>query len=43
LHLEEPGCAVLEAVEQDEIAFSRYRSYVQLLENDDNYRGINEF
>lgn len=43
LHLEEPGCAVLEAVESDEIAFSRYRSYVQLLENDDNYRGINEF
>lgn len=43
LHLEEPGCAVLEAVEQDEIAFSRYRSYVQLLENDENYRGINEF
>ncbi len=43
LHLEEPGCAVLEAVEQDEIAFSRYRSYVQMLDNDENYRGSNEF
>jgi ribosome biogenesis GTPase len=43
LHLEEPGCAVLDAVEQDEIAFSRYRSYVQMLENDENYRGVSEF
>ena len=40
LHLEEPGCAVLEAVENDEIAFSRYRSYVQMLEQDENYRGV---
>lgn len=43
LHSEEPGCAVLEAVESDDIAFSRYRSYVQMLENDENYRGISEF
>lgn len=40
LHVEEPGCAVLEALENDEIAFSRYRSYVQMLESDANYRGI---
>lgn len=43
LHIEEPGCAVLEAVESDDIAFSRYRSYVQMLDNDENYRGISEF
>lgn len=43
LHLEEPGCAVIDAVENDEIAFSRYRSYVQMLENDDNYRGNSDF
>ncbi|MDP2087860.1 MAG: ribosome small subunit-dependent GTPase A [Flavobacteriaceae bacterium] len=43
LHLEEPGCAVLEAVENDDIAFSRYRSYVQMLENDDIYRGNTDF
>jgi ribosome biogenesis GTPase len=35
LHIEEPKCAVKEALDQDEVAFSRYRSYVQILEGED--------
>ena len=39
LHKEEPKCAVKDALEKDEIAWSRYKSYLQLLEGDeDNYR-----
>jgi ribosome biogenesis GTPase len=39
LHLQEPKCAVKDALEDDEIAYSRYRSYVQILEGEDeNYR-----
>lgn len=39
LHKDEPHCAVKEALENDEIAWSRYRSYLQMLEGeDDNYR-----
>ncbi|MEM1137455.1 MAG: ribosome small subunit-dependent GTPase A [Bacteroidota bacterium] len=35
-HAHEPGCAVLEAVEAEEIAVSRYRSYLSILGNEDN-------
>jgi ribosome biogenesis GTPase len=39
LHLHEPKCAVKEAVEIGEIAQSRYKSYLQILEGEDaNYR-----
>lgn len=38
LHIEEPGCAVKEALEQEEIAWSRYQNYVQMLDGDSNYR-----
>lgn len=39
LHKEEPHCAVKEALENDEIAWSRYKSYIQILEGEDeNYR-----
>lgn len=39
VHVEEPQCAVKEALDNDEISFSRYRSYLQILEGDDeNYR-----
>lgn len=39
LHLEEPGCAVKEALENDEIAWSRYKSYLQMIEGEEeNYR-----
>jgi len=35
LHLEEPHCAVKDALENDELDWSRYRSYVQILEGED--------
>lgn len=31
LHIDDPGCAVTEAVEKGEIAFSRYESYLSML------------
>jgi ribosome biogenesis GTPase / thiamine phosphate phosphatase len=37
-HTHEPGCAVKEAIEHGEIAYSRYISYLGLLEGDDKYR-----
>lgn len=39
LHKEEPQCAVKDALDNDEIFWSRYKSYLQILEGDDeNYR-----
>ena len=39
LHKEEPHCAIKAALEKDEIAWSRYNSYLKILEGDDeNYR-----
>ena len=35
LHLDEPGCAVRSAVEKGEIAFLRYKSYLNIMEGDD--------
>lgn len=35
LHLEEPKCAVKQALEKDELAWSRYKSYLQILEGED--------
>ena len=35
-HTHEPGCAVLEAVEQGKIASSRFTSYLSILEEDPN-------
>jgi len=37
LHVKEPKCAVKEALDKDEVAHSRYRSYLQILEGDDEY------
>ena len=37
LHKEEPNCAVKEALENNQIAWSRYRSYLQILEGDDEH------
>jgi ribosome biogenesis GTPase len=39
LHLDEPQCAVKEALEKDAVSWSRYRSYVQMVSgDDDSYR-----
>lgn len=39
LHINEPKCAVKDALEQGEIAHSRYRSYIQMIEGEEeNYR-----
>ncbi|SFN54869.1 ribosome biogenesis GTPase [Bizionia echini] len=37
IHIEEPQCAVKEALEANEIAASRYRSYLQILEGDEDH------
>ena len=37
-HTHEPKCAVREAVEAGEIAFSRYESYLKILDEDEKYR-----
>ncbi len=37
LHKEEPHCAIKAALEKDEIAWSRYRSYLSILEGDDEH------
>ena len=39
LHLNEPKCAVKDALEEGEIAWSRYKSYLQIIEGEEeNYR-----
>lgn len=37
LHKDEPHCAVKEALDKDEIAWSRYKSYIQILEGEDEH------
>ncbi len=37
-HTHEPKCAVRSAVEQGEIAYSRYESYLKILDEDEKYR-----
>ena len=37
-HTHEPHCAVIEAVKREDIAFSRYESYLKILDEDDKYR-----
>ena len=38
IHLTEPGCAVLAAIESGDIAVCRYQSYVSMVSADDNRR-----
>ncbi len=39
IHVNEPKCAVKEALENDEISWTRYKSYLQILEGEEeNYR-----
>lgn len=37
-HTHEPGCAVQEAVKEGRVAWSRYESYLKILDEDDKYR-----
>jgi len=41
LHVNEPKCAIKEAVENGEIALSRYKSYLQLLHGDEEHYRTN--
>lgn len=43
LHLDEPKCAVKDALENDELAWSRYRSYVQMVTGDDDAYRIDNY
>ncbi|HUH50495.1 MAG TPA: ribosome small subunit-dependent GTPase A [Flavobacterium sp.] len=42
LHKEEPGCAVKEALDNDQVFWSRYKSYIQILEGDDSIYRLDE-
>uniref|UniRef100_UPI004047BCD8 ribosome small subunit-dependent GTPase A n=1 Tax=Polaribacter sp. TaxID=1920175 RepID=UPI004047BCD8 len=37
LHVEEPKCAVKEAIENEEISYSRYRSYLQIITGEEEH------
>jgi ribosome biogenesis GTPase len=37
LHIKEPKCAVKQALEDGEIEYSRYRSYIQIIEGEDEH------
>ncbi len=37
MHKEEPQCAVKDALDKDEVAWSRYNSYIQILEGDEEH------
>jgi ribosome biogenesis GTPase len=43
LHKDEPHCAVKAALEKDEIAWSRYNSYLKILEGDDEHYRIDSY
>ncbi|VXC29377.1 Small ribosomal subunit biogenesis GTPase RsgA [Flavobacterium sp. 9AF] len=43
LHKEEPHCAVKEALEKDEVSWSRYRSYLQILEGDEEHYRMDDY
>jgi ribosome biogenesis GTPase len=43
LHLDEPKCAVKTALEKNEVAWSRYKSYVQMVTGEDDTYRIDNF
>ncbi|NNK18450.1 MAG: ribosome small subunit-dependent GTPase A [Maribacter sp.] len=43
LHLDEPKCAVRTALENNDVAWSRYKSYVQMVSGDDDTYRIDNF
>ena len=42
LHIEEPHCAVQTSLENADVAYSRYKSYVQMIEGDDEHYRIDD-
>lgn len=43
IHVNEPNCGVKEAIENNQVAESRYKSYLSMLESDDEHYRINKF
>jgi len=43
LHIEEPHCAVKKALENADVAYSRYKSYIQMIEGDDEHYRIDDY
>ena len=43
LHIDEPGCAIKEALDNDELAYSRYKSYVQIIEGDEEHYRMDDY
>ncbi|NHN27660.1 ribosome small subunit-dependent GTPase A [Flavobacterium jejuense] len=43
LHKEEPHCAVKNALEKDEVSWSRYKSYLQILEGDEEHYRADDY
>ncbi|NND79577.1 MAG: ribosome small subunit-dependent GTPase A, partial [Maribacter sp.] len=43
LHLDEPKCSVRTALENNDVAWSRYKSYVQMVSGDDDTYRIDNF
>jgi ribosome biogenesis GTPase len=43
LHLDEPNCVVKKALENNEVAWSRYKSYVQMVTGEDDTYRIDDF
>jgi ribosome biogenesis GTPase len=43
LHKEEPQCAVKIALDQDEVAWSRYKSYIQILEGEEEHYRVDYY
>ncbi len=43
LHIDEPKCAVKEALDAEEVAWSRYKSYLQILEGEEEHYRKNNY
>jgi ribosome biogenesis GTPase / thiamine phosphate phosphatase len=43
LHKEEPHCAIKKALEEDKVSWTRYNSYLKILEGDDEHYRVDSF
>ena len=43
IHVNEPNCGVKQAIDNNQIAASRYKSYLSMLESDDEHYRVNKF